>query len=178
MASPRANSDQSAPLMSQDGQPGTAVGFQQQGTVEWTRVLSGSITLSVDVLSRLSRAGPNGEVRLYQALDKLNAFPSFGKALWFGFGVKHIIWSMQESTEGLNCLGICAFLTEGFSTIDAAKVIRELFLLYNPPAELTPALRQWVALVESSGGLLASSEFGLVLHGLTKLCLEDGQSCR
>ncbi|KAF5635269.1 uncharacterized protein FTJAE_6432 [Fusarium tjaetaba] len=194
MASSRASSGQSAPLLSQDLQLSTAVGFQQQGTVDWTKVLSGSVAFSVDVLSRLSKAGieaftiyaaraifsnvklgPNGELRLHRALDKISAFPSFGKALWFGFGVKHIIWSMQESAEGLNCLGICACLTEGFSTTVAAKVIRELFLLYDPPAELTPALRQWIALVESSGGLLASSEFGLVLHGLTKLCLMDGQ---
>ncbi|KAF5557713.1 hypothetical protein FNAPI_5306 [Fusarium napiforme] len=179
--------------MSQDLQPSTAVGFQQQGTVDWTRVLSGSVTFSVDVLSRLSTAGieaftvyaaraifskaklgPNGELRLHRALAKLSAFPSFGKVLWFGFGVKHIIWSMQESTEDLNCLGICACLAEGFSTIVAAKVMRELFLLYNPPVELTPALRQWISLVECSGGLLASSEFGLVLHGLTKICLKDG----
>lgn len=181
--------------MSQDLQPSTAVGFQQQGTVDWTRVMSGSVTFSVDVLSRLSKAGveaftvyaaraifsnvklgPTGELRLHRALDKLTAFPSFGKALWFGFGVKHIIWNMQESAEGLKCLGICACLTEGFSTIVAAKVIRELFLLYDPPSELTPALRQWIALVESSGGLLASSEFGLVLHGLTKLFLRDSMS--
>lgn len=193
MASSRANSDQSAPLLTQDLQPSTAVGFQQQGTVDWTRVMSGSVKFSVDVLSRLSKAGvetftvyaaraifsnvklgPNGELRLHRALDTLGAFPSFGKALWFGFGVKHIIWSMQESAEGLNCIGICACLAEGYSTLVAAKVVRELFLLYNPPAELTPALRQWVALVESSAGLLASSEFGLVLHGLTKLFIEDG----
>ncbi|EWG38358.1 hypothetical protein FVEG_01602 [Fusarium verticillioides 7600] len=178
MASPRGNSGQSAPLMSQDLQPSTAVGFQQQGTVDWTRILSGSVTFSVDVLSRLSKAGieaftvyaaraifsnaklgPNGELRLHRALDKISAFPSFGKVLWFGFGLKHIIWSMQESTEDLNCLGICACLTEGFSTIVAAKIVRELFLLYDPPAELTPALRQWISLVECSGGLLASSEF-------------------
>ncbi|KAI3583978.1 hypothetical protein IWW34DRAFT_901915 [Fusarium oxysporum f. sp. albedinis] len=194
MESSRANSGQSAPLLSQDLQPSTAVGFQQQGTVDWTRLLSGSVAFSVDVLSRLSRAGiegfticaaraifsnvkigPNGELRLHRALDKISAFPSFGKALWFGFGVKHIIWTLQESTEGLNCLSICACLTEGYPTIVSAKIIRELFLLYNPPAELTPALKQWFALVESSGGLLASSEFGLVLHGLTKLCLRDGQ---
>ncbi|KLP07682.1 uncharacterized protein FFB20_02711 [Fusarium fujikuroi] len=188
MASSRGNSDQSAPLMSQDGQPSAAVGFQQQGTVDWTSVLSGSITFSVDVLSRLSQTGiegftlcaaraifsnvklgPNGELRLHRAVDRLGAFPSFGKAQWFGFGVKHIIWSMQESKEGLNCLGICACLTEGFSTIHAAGVIRELFLLYNPPAELTPTLMQWVALVECSGGLLASSELGLVFGDETQV---------
>ncbi|KAF5652418.1 hypothetical protein F25303_3295 [Fusarium sp. NRRL 25303] len=195
MAPTHEYSGQSAPLIFQDGQPSTAVGFQQQGTVDWTTVLSGSITFSVDVLSRLSKSGveaftiyaaraifsnvkigPNGELRLHRALDRLTAFPSFGKVLWFGFGVKHIIWTIQESTEGLNCLGICACLTEGYSTIVTAKIIRELFLLYNPPAELAPALRQWHALVECSGGLLASSEFGLVLHGLTKFCLKDGVS--
>ncbi|KAG4257940.1 hypothetical protein FPRO03_02895 [Fusarium proliferatum] len=181
--------------MAQDLQPSTAAGFQQQGTVDWTRVLSGSVTFSVDVLSQLSKAGveaftvyaaraifsnvkigPNGELRLHRALDKLTAFPSFDKVLWFGFGVKHLIWTMQESREGLNCLGICACLTEGYGTPVAAKIIRELFLLYDPPSELAPALRQWHALVESSGGLLASSEFGLVLHGLTKLCLVEGRS--
>ncbi|QGI83680.1 hypothetical protein CEK25_010409 [Fusarium fujikuroi] len=170
MASSRADSDQSAPLLSQDLQLSNAVGFQQQGTVDWTRVLSGSVAFSVDVLSRLSKAGieaftiyaaraifsnvkigPNGELRLHRALDKISAFPSFGKALWFGFGVKHIIWSMQESTEGLNCLGICACLTEGFSTIHAAGVLRELFLLYNPPAELTPTLMQGVARIVGVG---------------------------
>ncbi|KAF5683058.1 hypothetical protein FDENT_7400 [Fusarium denticulatum] len=194
MASSRASSGQSAPLLSQDLQLSTAVGFQQQGTIDWTKVLSGTVAFSVDVLSRLLKAGiealtiyaaraifsnvklgPNGESCLHRALDKISAFPSCGKALRLGFGVKHITWSMQESAEGLNCLGICACLTEGFSTSVAAKVIRELFLLYDPQAGLTPALRQWIALVESSGGLLASSEFGLVLHGLTKLCLMDGQ---
>ncbi|KAF5586976.1 hypothetical protein FPANT_7084 [Fusarium pseudoanthophilum] len=105
MASHHGSSDQSAPLMSQGGQPGTAVGFQQQGTVDWTSVLSGGVTFSVDVLSRLSEAGVeaftlhaamsilsnvklglNGEIRLLEAIDKLIAFPSFGKVLWFGSG--------------------------------------------------------------------------------------------
>lgn len=103
----------------------------------------------------------------------MDSFPLVNKALWFGFGVKHVIRSMQESAEGLACLGICACLTEEFSTVLAAKVMRELFLLYNPPAELTPALRQWAALVETSQGLLAPTEFGLVLHGLTRFCLRD-----
>lgn len=57
MASSRANSGQSAPLLSQDLQLSTAVGFQQQGTVDWTKVLSGSVAFSVHVLSRLSKVG-------------------------------------------------------------------------------------------------------------------------
>lgn len=189
-----ANSSQSAPLLSQDLQPSTTAGFQQQGTVDWIAVANGTVGFSIDVLSRLSKAGVEaltvyaaraifsnvrlgqlGEIRLEQALNKIDAFPSVNRVLWFGFGVKHIIRSMQESAEGLACLGISACLTEEFSTVLAAKIMRELFLLYNPPAELTPALRQWTALVEASEGLLAPTEFGLVLHGLTKFCLRDGR---
>ncbi|KAJ3532169.1 hypothetical protein NM208_g8559 [Fusarium decemcellulare] len=193
MTSPNRNSSQSAPLLSQDLQPTSASGFQQQGTVDWIAVANGSVGFSVDVLSRLSKSGVEaltiyaaraifsnvrlgklGEIRLQQAMKKIDAFPSVSNVLWFGFGVKHIIRSMQESAEGLSCLGLCACLTEEFSTMLAAKIMRELFLLYNPPAEITPALRQWTSLVEASEGLLAPTEFGLVLHGLTKICLRDG----
>ncbi|KAF4436571.1 hypothetical protein F53441_13209 [Fusarium austroafricanum] len=172
--------------MSQD------VGFQQQGSVDWTAVANGTVSFTIDVLSRLSNAGveaftlcaaraifsnirlgANGELRLHQALEKLRSFPSVGKVLWFGFGVRHIIWSMRESAEGLACIAICASLTESYTKTVSAKIMRELFLLYSPPAELTPALRQWMCLIETSEGLLASTEFGLVLHGLSKLCLGD-----
>ncbi|KAF9772554.1 hypothetical protein IL306_009746 [Fusarium sp. DS 682] len=118
MSSSRSNSGQSAPLLSQDLQPSTAVGFQQQGTVDWTKVLSGSVSFSVDVLSRLSKAGieaftiyaaraifsnvklgPNGELRLHRALDKLSAFPSFGKVLWFGMaGVTYEVLDHQKTS--------------------------------------------------------------------------------
>jgi hypothetical protein len=156
-------------------------------------VANGTISFSVKVLSQLSKAGVealticaaraifsnvklgnNGELRLHRALQNIRAFPSINKVLWFGFGVRHIIWNMQESAEGLACLAICASLTESYTTAAAAKVMRELFLVYKPPSELTPALSQWQALVEASEGLLAPTEFGLVLHGLTKLYLRDG----
>ena len=69
-------------------------------------------------------------------------------ALWFGFGIKHIVHTLSDSVEGLACIGICACLTEEFSSTVSARVLRELFLLYEPPADFTPALRQWATLVE------------------------------
>ncbi|KAF4961386.1 hypothetical protein FSARC_10202 [Fusarium sarcochroum] len=168
-------------------------GFEQTGTVDWAAIANGTVSFSVDVLSRLSKAGVEaltmcaaraifsnvrlgelGESRLQTALDKAKAFPSVGDVLWFGFGIKNIMRSLQESVEGLTCLGICACLSEGYSTTVSGRILRELFLLYNPPSDLTPPLRQWIKLVETSEGLLAPTEFGLVLHGLTKLCLRDG----
>ncbi|KAJ4003461.1 hypothetical protein NW752_012077 [Fusarium irregulare] len=170
----------------------SVVGFQQQGTVDWTSVAGGSVTFSIDVLSRLSKAGVEaftlvaaqtifsnaklgrqGEVRMNKAIDGLSAFPSFGKVLWFGFGIKHVVRSMQDSAEGLACVAVCASLTEHYSTSVAGQILQELFLLLNPPIEYTTALRQWISLVETSEGLLASTEFGLVLHGIARLFLRD-----
>ncbi|KAM0214094.1 hypothetical protein ACHAQI_003714 [Fusarium lateritium] len=189
MPSSRENPYQAGP----PGPPSTAVGFQQQGTIDWTTVANGTVSFSVKVLSQLSKAGVealticaaraifsnvklgnNGELRLHRALQNIRAFPSIDKVLWFGFGVRHIIWNMQESAEGLACLAICASLTESYTTTAAAKIMRDLFLVYKPPSELTPSLSQWKALVEASEGLLAPTEFGLVLHGLTKLYARDG----
>lgn len=192
MSLSRGNARQSVPVT----QPSTQdIGFQQQGSVDWTAVASGTVSFSVKVLSQLSKAGVealticaaramfrdvrlgnNGELRLQRALKNLSAFPSIDKVLWFGFGVRHIIWHMQESAEGLACLAICSSLTESYTTAAAAKVMKELFLVYNPPSELTPALSQWQALVEACEGILAPTEFGLVLHGLIKLFPRDGLS--
>ena len=153
--------------------------------------------MSVDVLSRLSKAGVEaftlvaaqaifsnaklgrqGEVRMNKAIDSLSAFPSVGNVLWFGFGIKHIVRTLQDSAEGLACVAVCASLTEHYSTPVAGQILRELFLLYHPPAEYTPALRQWTSLVATSEGLLASTEFGLVLHGIARLFLRDDWSSR
>lgn len=49
-----------------------------------------------------------------------------------------------------------------------------LFLLYNPPVDLRPALRQWSCLVEACEGILAPTGFGLTLHELTRLYLRNG----
>ncbi|KAI6765623.1 hypothetical protein HG530_006693 [Fusarium avenaceum] len=171
----------------------TAVHLQQQGTVDWTAVANESVSFSVKELSHLSKAGVeglticaaramfrdvklsnNGELRLHRALRNICAFPSTDERLRFGVGIRHIIWDMRESAEGLTCLAICASLVESYTTAAAARIMRELFLLYNPPSELTPGLSQWQALVEASEGILAPTEFGLVLHELTRLCSRDG----
>ena len=113
-----------------------------------------------------------------KAIDSLSAFSSFRKVLWFGFGIKHIVRSMQDSAEGLACVAVCASLTEHYSTSVAGQILQELFLLHNPPVEYTPALRQWMSLVATSEGLLVSTEFGLILHGIARLFLKDDRWIR
>jgi hypothetical protein len=89
------------------------------------------------------------------------------------FGVKHIIRSISESQQGIACIGICACMTEEFNASTAAKILRELCALYNPPEELNSSLRQWRALVEACEGAVSRSNFRLILSELARMCLLD-----
>ncbi|CAH0051602.1 unnamed protein product [Clonostachys solani] len=190
------NDGSSAPLLCQDLESSNPA-FQQTGTVDWVAVGKSSVGFTVDALSRLSKCGVDaltiyaargifsmmqlgarGEERLDKALGEIRAASAFDNVLYFGFGVKHIIRIMRDSREGMSCIGICACLTEEFSTEISAKVLRDLLQLYSPPADLTPALRQWKALVETSQGSLAATEFPLILHQVTKIYMQDGETNR
>ena len=167
----------------------TNLNFQQQGTIDWTRLAKSIIELSVDFLMRLSRGGVEpltvvtaravvselklsyvGEERVQNAVQNLKAFSSFQNILWFGFGVKHLVRLLAETREGLNCIAICSALLEVYSTTDTARIWRELATLRGAPRELTPSLRQLVALVDVCGGVLASTDFGTILHSIAR-CL-------
>jgi hypothetical protein len=169
--------------------------FPQQGQIDWGVLSANTVEYTVETLSRISRAGvealtlhaasaifsnarlaSSGEIRLLDALKRVKTFSSGNNTLWFGFGIKSIVRSLSESQQGLICIGICATLTEEFSTRTSAKILKELFLLYNPPEELIPSLQQWQCLVESCSGIVASSDFGHILSGLTRLYLLDGKS--
>ena len=169
--------------------------LQQQGSIDWVRLAGSSVNFTIDSLARMSKAGiealtvcaaeavfarlrlgPTGEIRVHQAVTKLKAFSSFSNALWFGYGVKHDIRKLAESSEGLNCIAMCAALSEEYSSVDSAKILRELFIHCNGPTELTPSLRQWINLIEACEEVLAPTDFGVAVHNLTRLCLPDGVS--
>ena len=170
-------------------------GFPQQGQVDWTALGKTTIEFTVNTIARISKAGVEaltiyaagsifhqvkldalGEQRMNDAIKHVRAFASYNNALWFGFGVKHIIRSLSESSQGLALIGICACMTEEFSAGTSAKILRELFILYNPPSELSPSLRQWLALVEACEGTVARTNFGLISSELARICLFDGRS--
>jgi hypothetical protein len=83
--------------------------FAQQGSVDWVALSGSTLSFSIDVLSRFSKAGVEmitvavgqamcgsfnipaaGQKRLQEAIARLKAFSSYGKILWFGFGVKSV----------------------------------------------------------------------------------------
>ena len=171
----------------------TGGGLQQQGSLDWVKLAGSSVNFTVDVLARMSAAGVEaltvcaaeailsrlklgriGESRVQEAVLQLKAFSSMNNALWFGFGVKHVIKKLAESSEGLCCIAVCASLSEFYSTVDTARILRELFSQYNAPLNLTPALRQWTNLVEACEGALSATTFPVLIREITRLYLPDG----
>ena len=167
--------------------------LQQQGSIDWVKLGGSTVNFAVEFLVRLSnggvepltvcaaetilsrlRLGHHGEIRVQEAVTNLKAFSSFNKALWFGFGVKHVIRQLAESTQGLNCIAVCAAMSESYSILDTARILQELLRMFNAPSRLTPSLRQWMSLTNMCAGALANTDFGVILHKITRLCIPDG----
>lgn len=179
--------------------------FVQQGTVDWTRLANASVNASVSVLTRLSGCGvelwtvslaqvilgtirlsAEGESHLNEALDKLHSFGSYGNAMLFGFGVKHIVRTLADSSEGMATVAICAAITEAHGMAISTQIVQEyakLFGTYSDGA-LMPSYRQWEALVNACSGVLSRSPFGSIAEFFMKfsshehICGEPAQIAR
>lgn len=162
--------------------------FTQQGTVEWTNIANFTFTASLALLGRLASAGieprtvavaqaicsnlklgPVGERRLHDCLSKLKAFSSASSLLWFGLGVRHIVRTLTQTTQGASCVALCAALAETYHVDVAGLVLMELASRYQAPQDLSPSFLQWQALVRSCAGIFKSSSFGLKVHTLKTL---------
>lgn len=111
--------------------------FSQQGTVDWTQLANSSVTFSLGVLSRLSKAGvepftlavgqaiflrfplpPETQQEIHTTLANLKPFSSYGNVLWFGFGIKHVArcWlSLSKELPALHCASAFLFPTTNFT---------------------------------------------------------------
>ncbi|KAK6501392.1 hypothetical protein TWF481_009232 [Arthrobotrys musiformis] len=167
--------------------------FSNSGQVDWVTLAGSSVKFTVDVLARLSKAGieaftlaasysvlgqfklgNRAEIQVYDSVGKLRAFSSFNSALYFGFGVKHIVRSLADSAEGLSIVSICAILSDFYGTDFTGLILREFFKLLQPPAELTPTLAQWRNLAQTCAGALSHSSFKHHLSGISRLYYGDG----
>ena len=162
--------------------------FQQQGTVDWVELSDRSVQFSVAVLARLSKAGidpftlqvgraictnfslhPIAQGRISDAILALKKFGSYGDAIWFGFGIKHVVTDLAETEEGLTLVALCAALSSTYDALYGARVLREICCLCKAPQLFTPAIRQWKILVELCAGILTTGHFVLVLDGFRRL---------
>lgn len=161
--------------------------FTSTGSVSWTDLASKTIKFSVDVLSRVAAAGVNpytiivgqqlakkfrlgreGQEHISNAISTLQGAQSWGKLLWFGFGVKSIVHDLGQSDEGCWLLSVCAALAETYSETYAAQVIHEMVRTLDPPEQFTPSVREWLAIVHSCSGVFARSKFPTMVALCTK----------
>ncbi|KAF3112840.1 hypothetical protein TWF102_004234 [Orbilia oligospora] len=185
---PAATSAPSNALVSfQSGGSGDS-GFSNSGQIDWVTLAGSSVKFAVDVLARLSKAGieaftlaasyavlgrfklgNQAEIEVYNSVGKLKAFSSFNSALYFGFGVKHVVRSLADSAEGLSIVSLCSILADFYGIDHSGLILRELFKLLNPPVEFTPTRTQWTSLIKACVGALSHSNFKNHLTGISSL---------
>ncbi|KAI9699451.1 MAG: hypothetical protein M1836_003062 [Candelina mexicana] len=173
----------SGPLVHSD----SGGGFAQQGQVDWVAFSDHTINFSIKVIARLSKAGiepltivigraighrfilpADTQRRLDEALSGLETFPTLSKVLSFGFGIRHIVDSLRDTEQGAALVVLCASLGAFYPTFFCARVLQQLCKVSETPQELTPALSQWMRLVEACSGILAKTKFPLLVQGLQR----------
>ncbi|OAL02322.1 hypothetical protein IQ06DRAFT_304520 [Phaeosphaeriaceae sp. SRC1lsM3a] len=157
--------------------------FSQTGQVDWVAFLRGTAEATVSILARLAGSGVDavtilvaqkvmstlristqGEMDVAKALSALNAFGSFGDALWFGFGVKHVVKTLAQSKEGLACIALCGALTESHSLESSAQTLSAYADLSGVPRDISPSVAQWKQLASTCSGCLAKSKFSATVR--------------
>ena len=163
-------------------------GFAQQGTVDWVSLGQTQFSASIAVLGRLSSAGVepltvavgqaicsriplgiHGEKVLAEAMSGLRACSSFGDVIWFGVGVRHILRSLVETSQGASLVALCSGLSEGHNVSTSALVLYEMAKQFGSPRDLSPSFKQWEALVKVCSSVFSQSTLGLRIHQLLKL---------
>lgn len=125
--------------------PTNAIGnFPQQGTVDWTKLAFTSVRSSINILSRVSLANVDtytifvsqvvaggllwseeDRERFDMALRSSHGVPGYQNALWFGFGIKHIIDVLKSTEQGARCAALCACLAECYTVSYASGMLPE-----------------------------------------------------
>ncbi|ERF76459.1 hypothetical protein EPUS_06120 [Endocarpon pusillum Z07020] len=162
--------------------------FQQSGQLDWVSLSKSTITFGFDVLVRLSKAELNpatviigriacnrfvikaeAQKRIYDALSSLKSFSSYGKLVWFGFGIKSTIKDLADTEHGMACVALCACMSISYDSFYVAEVLREFCKYLATPPDLVPSVHQWKVLVGMCAGSVSNSKFPTLLEGLIRL---------
>ncbi|KAH0537441.1 hypothetical protein FGG08_005749 [Glutinoglossum americanum] len=152
--------------------------FPQSGQLDWVALSRLQTTWTWEAAARLCNAGintvtviagtglcssfsfpPDGQAELIKSLSRHKGYLSCNKLLWFGLGLKHIIHELCDTERGAACVALSAALAVPYTSIQAARVWRELCVLRGVPHNLIPAAQQWATLVDVCSGCLSHSKF-------------------
>ena len=161
--------------------------FQQSGQLDWVSLSRSTFSFSLDVLVRLSRAeldpatmavsliifnrfelNTESQKKIHDALSNLKSFSSYGKLVWFGFGIKSIIKDLADSEHGMACVALCACMAISYDSYFAAGVLREFCKIRGTPPGLFPSIHQWKTLVDICAGSVSHSKFPVLLQGMLR----------
>ncbi|OBT90809.1 hypothetical protein VE02_00645 [Pseudogymnoascus sp. 03VT05] len=153
--------------------------FSQQGSVDWVALSSGFLSISKEILQRLSgssldpytvavghalgsqfRLSSKGRVNMQKALDNMNAYAGLQNVLWFGFGVKHPARAIGTTEQGTTLVALCAALAECFPHETAAEILNDMVSL-DSNLNMTPSVGEWLALIKSCAGILSTTMFSV-----------------
>ncbi|RPA74274.1 hypothetical protein BJ508DRAFT_418711 [Ascobolus immersus RN42] len=154
------------------------VGFTTQGAVNWDSAASSTLSYTVGLLGRLSTRGVDiytvtvgqtgigglfslsdlGRKRVDEVMRKASCFSTFTKGLYVGIGMEHVSLLLAKTKNGQNFLVLANCLTEVYDSEFSANVMARIFdeAFPNDPA---PSTAQWVSLLKSASGVLATTHF-------------------
>lgn len=153
--------------------------FSQQGSVDWVALSGGFLSISKEILQRLSgssldtytvavghvlgsqfRLSSKGRINMQKALDNMNAYAGLQNVLWFGFGVKHPARAIGTTEQGTTLVALCAALAECFPHETAAEILNDMVSLESN-LDMTPSVGEWLALIKSCAGILSTTMFSV-----------------
>ncbi|KAF2191922.1 hypothetical protein K469DRAFT_556467, partial [Zopfia rhizophila CBS 207.26] len=168
--------------------------FQQTGQVDWVSLSKIPVTFGLGVLVRLSKAEldpatiaiggfacnqfvikTEAQKRIHDAFSSLKSFSSYGKLVWFGFGIKPIVKDLADTEHGMACVALCACMSISYDSFYAAGVLRELCKIRETPPDFLPSIHQWKALVNICAGSVSNSKFPILLEGLIRCVLPHAE---
>jgi hypothetical protein len=152
--------------------------FITQGQIDWIAFGSTIWQASSAVLQRFASAGVQpvtlgatlaiannfhlshlGRQRVEQSLSNLRLEYGFEKILFFGFGHRSFPRILGETQLGINTIALCGCLSQSHVVELSASVLGEMWEELGYPEQYRPSHSQFVLLVESCAGSLASSTF-------------------
>ena len=152
--------------------------FTSDGSLSWVDLVSKPISITVDILARISAAsvdtysltvalilaqrfqlGENGRQRVSEAIARLQRVSSWGNVISLGFGVENVVRVLDRTDEGNCTVALIAALAECFDQRHVANTLYEMIVLLGPPKDKRPSVSQWLALAKVCSGIFSTTTF-------------------
>ncbi|MCJ1353472.1 MAG: hypothetical protein MMC33_003458 [Icmadophila ericetorum] len=151
--------------------------FTQQGQADWVAFGNTVWQASADIQKQFASANAQpvtfaaglalanqfslstkGQQRMEDAIASLHCSSAFGEVMWFGFGVRSLLYIMSNIVGGIKCVSLCSCLVDTHSKTFAATILADLWDLSCYPEESKLSRAQFIALISPySGGVVQST---------------------